>query len=212
MARNLAWGNPRVNCPQSAAPALAQRNVRPSLPEEADDSAEATLIQAFADFVRSASSGERAAAGGPEPLLTIADAALYLSVSTTTVRNLAVGGKVRLTRVGDRIRFRRAWLDEWIDAGGGEVPSPPPVPKPPVPERPAPEPRPDRSADAPNRSPSLRPTSSGSATGHAATGCRRGPRRPHLAHRLSVTALRRERQMGLVSQALSTRLHVPRRA
>ena len=139
MARNLAWGNPRVNLfAISCSRALAQRNVRPSLPEEADDSAEATLIQAFADFVRSASSGERAAAGGPEPLLTIADAALYLSVSTTTVRNLAVGGKVRLTRVGDRIRFRRAWLDEWIDAGGGEVPSPPPVPKPPVPERPAP--------------------------------------------------------------------------
>lgn len=106
--------------------------------EEADDSAEATLIQAFADFVRSAASGERATAGGPEPLLTIADAAQYLSVSTTTVRNLAVGGKVRSTRVGDRIRFRRAWLDEWIDAGGGEVPLPLPIPKPPVAERPAP--------------------------------------------------------------------------
>jgi DNA binding domain, excisionase family len=108
--------------------------------EEADDSAETTLIQAFADFVRSAASGEPMAAAAPEPLLTIADAARYLSVSTTTVRNLAVGGKVRSTRVGDRIRFRRAWLDEWIDAGGGEVPVPPPVPKPAAPERTAPRP------------------------------------------------------------------------
>ncbi len=69
-----------------------------------------------------------------EPLLSVTDVARYLNVSTTTVRNLAVGGKVRSTRVGDRIRFRRAWLDEWIDAGGGEVP-PPPTPKPPAPER-----------------------------------------------------------------------------
>jgi excisionase family DNA binding protein len=90
--------------------------------EEADESAEAALIQAFADFVRSAASGERVAAADVEPLLSIADAARYLNVSTTTVRSLAVGGKVRSTHVGDRIRFRRAWLDEWIDAGGGEVP------------------------------------------------------------------------------------------
>lgn len=76
--------------------------------EAADDSAEAALIQAFADFVRSAARGEPVAAARPEPLLSIADAARYLSVSTTTVRNLAVGGKVRSTRVGDRIRFRGA--------------------------------------------------------------------------------------------------------
>lgn len=106
--------------------------------DEADDSAESALIQAFADFVRSAASGDRVASAGPEPLMSIADAARYLNVSTTTVRNLAVSGKVRSTRVGDRIRFRRAWLDEWIDAGGGEVPVPAPAPKPPAPERPAP--------------------------------------------------------------------------
>ena len=110
--------------------------------ETEDDSSEATLIRAFADFVRSAGNGERAVTGGLEPLLTIADAAQYLSVSTTTVRNLALGGKVRSTRVGDRIRFRRAWLDEWIDAGGGEVPVPPPAPKPAAPERTTPRPTP----------------------------------------------------------------------
>jgi excisionase family DNA binding protein len=110
--------------------------------EEADDTREATLVRAFADFVRSAGSGERAVTAGPEPLLSIADAAQYLNVSTTTVRNLAVGGKVRSTRVGDRIRFRRGWLDEWIDAGGGEVPVPPPAPRPEVPERTAPRPGP----------------------------------------------------------------------
>ena len=103
--------------------------------EESDGSAETTLIQAFADFVRTAANGEPRAGAAPEPLLSIADAARYLNVSTTTVRNLTVGGKVRSTRVGDRIRFRRVWLDEWIDAGGGEVPVPPPAPKPEALER-----------------------------------------------------------------------------
>ena len=77
--------------------------------DEADISTENTLIQAFVDFVRSKATGERTSATGIEPLLTIADAARYLSVSTTTVRNLAVGGRVRSMRVGDRIRFRREW-------------------------------------------------------------------------------------------------------
>ncbi len=108
--------------------------------DEQDDSAEANLIQAFADFVRSVAGGTAPAAGAPEALLSIVDAARYLNVSTTTVRNLAVGGKFRSTRVGDRIRFRRAWLDEWIDAGGGEVPTPPPVPEPVARERTAPRP------------------------------------------------------------------------
>ena len=103
--------------------------------EERDDSAETTLIQAFADFVRSTKSGDRPTASAPEALLSITDAARYINVSVTTVRHLALGGKVRSTRVGDRIRFRRAWLDEWIDAGGGEVPAPPPAPTQPPPER-----------------------------------------------------------------------------
>lgn len=123
--------------------------------EEADDSAETALIQAFAAFVRSAASGEPVPAAAPEPLLSIADAARYLSVSTTTVRSLAVGGRVRSTRVGDRIRFRRAWLDEWIDAGGGEVPVLPPVVKPTMPDRPAPRaaPRPVRRRPEPKPKP-----------------------------------------------------------
>lgn len=99
------------------------------------DSSEGSVVQAFADFVRSIQGGERPEAVPSENLMSVADAARYLQVSTTTVRNLAVGGSVRSARVGDRIRFRRAWFDEWIDAGGGEVP-----PAPPAPERPAVQP------------------------------------------------------------------------
>jgi excisionase family DNA binding protein len=89
---------------------------------DAADEAENTLIQAFVDFVRSVSMGERGNASTPQALLSIADAAKYLNVSTSTVRNLAVGGKLRSTRIGDRLRFRREWLDAWVDAGGGDVP------------------------------------------------------------------------------------------
>lgn len=90
---------------------------------DAADEAENALIQAFADFVRSLSRGERGNTSSPQALLTIADAAKYLNVSTSTVRNLAVGGRLRSTRIGDRVRFRREWLDAWVDAGGGDVPA-----------------------------------------------------------------------------------------
>jgi excisionase family DNA binding protein len=87
--------------------------------------AENTLIEAFAEFVRSVSRGGRGNISTPQALLSIVDAAKYLNVSTSTVRKLAVGGGIRSTRIGDRLRFRREWLDAWIDAGGGgDVPAP----------------------------------------------------------------------------------------
>jgi excisionase family DNA binding protein len=92
--------------------------------QDAADEAENALIQAFADFVRSVSRGELGKASTPQALLSIADAAKYLNISTSTVRNLAVGGRLRSTRIGDRLRFRREWLDAWVDAGGGDVPAP----------------------------------------------------------------------------------------
>ena len=117
--------------------------------DEGDISAESLLARALAAVLRSTTAAEHSAGSPPEPLLTIPDAALYLNVSTTTVRNLAVGARIRSARIGDRIRFRRAWLDEWIDAGGGEVPAPPPSsPRPvpvqskPRPARPRPVPKP----------------------------------------------------------------------
>jgi excisionase family DNA binding protein len=93
--------------------------------QDAGDEAENALVQAFADFVRSVSRGERGTASTPQALLSIGDAAKYLDVSTSTVRNLAIGGSVRSTRIGDRVRFRREWLDAWVDAGGGDVPTSP---------------------------------------------------------------------------------------
>jgi excisionase family DNA binding protein len=95
--------------------------------EEPQDTPREQLVRALAEFARSLEGGVPPPSAPMEPLLSLADAARYLQVSTTTVRNLAVGGSVRSSRVGDRIRFRRAWLDEWIDAGGGEVPASPPA-------------------------------------------------------------------------------------
>lgn len=124
--------------------------------QDAADEAENTLIQAFADFVRSVSRGERRNASAPPALLSIADAAEYLNVSTSTVRNLAVGGRLRSTRIGDRLRFRREWLDAWVDAGGGDVPTPAPPPAPPREhDKGSPQPiaRPARRQAAPRRKP-----------------------------------------------------------
>jgi hypothetical protein len=57
--------------------------------EAADDTEEA-LIRAFTAFIRSAARGEPTLALAAEALLSVADAAQYLNVSTTTVRNLAL--------------------------------------------------------------------------------------------------------------------------
>jgi excisionase family DNA binding protein len=54
-------------------------------------------------------------------LMTVRDAATYLATSTTTVRTLAKSGAIRSAAIGEGLRFRRAWLDAWIDAGGGAV-------------------------------------------------------------------------------------------
>jgi excisionase family DNA binding protein len=92
--------------------------------EELDAPEEDALIEAFTEFVRASQIHGRPAVGH-EALLSVAHVATYLNVSTSTVRNLALGGSLRFTRIGDRLRFRRNWLDEFIDAGGGEVPAPP---------------------------------------------------------------------------------------
>lgn len=92
--------------------------------DESEASAADALIEALIEFVRARQRRARPS-GTAEALLSVADAATYLNVSTSTVRNLALRGSLRCARIGDRLRFRRAWLDEFIDAGGGEVPPPP---------------------------------------------------------------------------------------
>ena len=57
-------------------------------------------------------------------LMTVRQAAIYLATSTTTVRTLAKSGAIRSALIGEGLRFRRQWLDDWIDAGGGKIEPP----------------------------------------------------------------------------------------
>jgi excisionase family DNA binding protein len=46
----------------------------------------------------------------PEPLLTVADAAAFLSVSTKTIRRLLTRGELGASRVGRQLRISRSEL------------------------------------------------------------------------------------------------------
>ena len=50
------------------------------------------------------------------PLLKVAEAAEYLSVSADTVRRLITSGKLPHARIGNSIRFRRSDLDTFVAA------------------------------------------------------------------------------------------------
>lgn len=49
-------------------------------------------------------------------ILTIAEAADILKVSVKTVTRLCLRGELRYLLVGKQYRFRRAWLDAFIDS------------------------------------------------------------------------------------------------
>ena len=57
--------------------------------------------------------------------MDVDEAATYLGCSTRTIRRYATDGELRHTRIGHMLRFRRTWLDSWMDtrASGGPEPS-----------------------------------------------------------------------------------------
>jgi excisionase family DNA binding protein len=74
-----------------------------------------------------------------DALLTAAEVAKRLGLSTTTIYDLARRGGIPHIRVGKAIRFSRPHLERWLLSGGdGGVPLPaadPPPPPPPDPKR-----------------------------------------------------------------------------
>ena len=77
--------------------------------------------RAIASAIRVALRIQREADAAGSGLMTVREAAAYLATSMTTVRTLAKAGAFRSALIGDGLRFRRTWLDAWIDAGGGSV-------------------------------------------------------------------------------------------
>lgn len=81
------------------------------------DPVEKAVSAALREAVRIQREADAAASG----LLTVRQASTYLATSTTTVRSLAKAGAIRSATIGAGLRFRRSWLDQWIDAGGGKI-------------------------------------------------------------------------------------------
>jgi excisionase family DNA binding protein len=54
--------------------------------------------------------------GDPDdPLLTIPEVAKRLRVNDTTVRTLIRRGTLKCSKVGNQFRFRRSWIEAYID-------------------------------------------------------------------------------------------------
>ena len=51
------------------------------------------------------------------PLLSVNDVARYLAISRRSVYNLAGSGAIRSVRVGERLRFRPAHLERYLNRG-----------------------------------------------------------------------------------------------
>lgn len=51
----------------------------------------------------------------PLDLLTVPEAAEYLSVKESFIRRLVYERRIEVIRLGWHVRFRRAALDEWIE-------------------------------------------------------------------------------------------------
>ena len=52
-----------------------------------------------------------------DPWLSVRQAALHVGVCEKTIRRAYLARQVQYTRVGRVVRFRRAWIDEWMLKG-----------------------------------------------------------------------------------------------
>ena len=53
-------------------------------------------------------------AGIDDPWLSVRQAAMHAGVCEKTIRRAYLSRQVQYTRVGRAVRFRRAWIDEWV--------------------------------------------------------------------------------------------------
>ncbi len=49
-----------------------------------------------------------------DPWLSVTEAAIHAGVCEKTIRRAYLSRQVQYTRVGRSVRFRRAWIDEWM--------------------------------------------------------------------------------------------------
>jgi excisionase family DNA binding protein len=51
-----------------------------------------------------------------DPLLSVEEAAAYLNSTTRWIRRSVAERRIRFTRLGRRLAFRRSWLDQYVDS------------------------------------------------------------------------------------------------
>ena len=56
-----------------------------------------------------------------DPWLSVREAALHAGVCEKTIRRAYLSRQVQYTRVGRAVRFRLAWIDEWMLKGQIDV-------------------------------------------------------------------------------------------
>jgi excisionase family DNA binding protein len=49
-----------------------------------------------------------------DPWLSVKQAAMHAGVCEKTIRRAYLSRQVKYTRVGRAVRFRRAWIDQWV--------------------------------------------------------------------------------------------------
>ena len=49
-----------------------------------------------------------------DPWLSVREAAMHAGVCEKTIRRAYLSRQVQYTRVGRVVRFRRAWIDDWM--------------------------------------------------------------------------------------------------
>jgi len=60
-------------------------------------------------------------AGSNSDILTLKEVAEYMRVNTATIYRLVRTGKIPAFRVGNRWRFRKTSIDEWLQSGEGKT-------------------------------------------------------------------------------------------
>ncbi|RMF92151.1 MAG: DNA-binding protein [Candidatus Schekmanbacteria bacterium] len=60
-------------------------------------------------------------AQGKTDILTLKEVASYMRVNTATIYRLVRTGKIPAFRVGNRWRFRRSSIDEWLNSREGNL-------------------------------------------------------------------------------------------
>ncbi len=80
-------------------------------------------VEVFAERRATAASQTPVMPESPEPYMSVNQAAAYLALSTESVYRAATTGRLRGKKFGRNWRFRRSWLDEFLEDPINAIPT-----------------------------------------------------------------------------------------